>query len=101
MTPETQTMTTSPVGVEINNQTIPDMETPQEFIARTKLQEVRDMKPYPTMETNASVFKHFLGDKQTDYFWYDGIKVFIKGTREEIERKERLMASQQIFGAPN
>lgn len=72
-----------------------DIETPDHFIMRFHAQ---DTKENGYIETNPSVFKHFVGNQKTDYFWYGGIRVYVKGTRAEIEAKEGINMHQKIFG---
>lgn len=70
-------------------------ETVEEFIARCKSAQVRKLG---YAETNPSVFKHFVGDQKTDYFWYDNLKVFVNGDRSKIEEKERKTVNELKFG---
>lgn len=52
------------------------------------------------IEVSQEVFDHFTQGHPTPYFWHGnpGVKVFIKGTRDSIERKEKITTNQSIFG---
>lgn len=74
---------------------VQEVESLQDFLARMKTPQVRHDG---WIETNPAVFKHFVGEQKTDYFWYDNVKVFITGQRDFLEEKDQKTVSQKVFG---
>lgn len=72
-----------------------DTETVDQFNLRIHSQDVIE-DGY--IETNPSVFKTFVGNKPTAYFWYKNIRVYVKGTREHIEANEEIPMERKKFG---
>lgn len=47
------------------------------------------------VETTEDVFKYITKNHPTQYLTYHGIRVYLKGTREEIEREERMSIDER------
>lgn len=51
----------------------------------------------PMVETSQEIFDHYMRGQKTPYFFFQDVKVFVKGTVDEIEAKESMTTNELLF----